>query len=125
MITLDGLQLPDGLLWTDEFDSSSVRQSVQYTLGGKQIIQHQVLKTNRKITLAGGNNYGFMLRSVLLQCRAFAGDNITHTLILHDARSFQVRWAYPNTISAQLIKLKHNPSSNDLYKNISLNLIIV
>ena len=38
MIILDGIQLPAGLLWSDEFAASRVAQSVRRTLDGSVVV---------------------------------------------------------------------------------------
>jgi len=126
MISLDALQLPDGLLWANEFSDQKISQSISYSLGGRQFIQSQVLLINRHIILQGDTNNGWITRELLLQLYALTDSNITHTLTLHDGRVFQVRWDYEATaIAADLIKLKHDPQNSDYYQNVVLKFIQV
>jgi len=126
MITLDALELPEGLLWTDELSDQKIRQSIRHSLGGRQFIQSQALIINRAITLSGSSNNGWMTRTLLLQLKVLADSNSTHTLTLHDGSVFDVRWNYEAIeIAADLIKLKHDPDLSDFYQNVVLRFIQV
>jgi len=48
---LDTIQLPDDSVWTDEFAYTPTDHAIQFTLGGKQIIQDARRMVGRPITL--------------------------------------------------------------------------
>lgn len=91
-ITLDGLELPIGLRWTDEFSWSPVERSTTYSLDGSLIIQESVKLKGRPITLSGGINYSPIPRDDLLTLyeKLTTYPETGMTLILHDTRQFQV-----------------------------------
>jgi hypothetical protein len=62
MIQLDTLQLPAGLVWTDEF-ASSVAQSTKRTLDGGLVVFHTALTGGRPITLASREDTGWLTRA--------------------------------------------------------------
>lgn len=88
-ITLDGLALPDDLVWSDEFKSTTVVQNQSRALTGALIIQESVKLEGRPITLVGGMDSGWITRSdvIALQVKVdtvdsdmvlnFHGDNYT------------------------------------------------
>lgn len=51
MASLDGIQLPDDLNWSDEFTAWRVGQVVRTSLTGALIIQEAALQAGRPITL--------------------------------------------------------------------------
>ncbi len=51
MKTLDGIALPDGLEWIDQYASSPIAQSVLRTLGGALVTYQQNLTDGMPITL--------------------------------------------------------------------------
>lgn len=126
MITLNGLQLPEGLLLDDEFSGSSrVRMSMKHSQGGTLFIQKKILKKGKEITLQGGQNHGFMRRDLLRQLKALSELGATHTLSMHNGDIHQIKFRYPNPISATLIKLKQNPDDADLYNNVVIRMLEV
>lgn len=51
MITLDGIELPTGLLWSDEFASTRVTQTVRRTLDGSVVVFYGEMRAGLPITL--------------------------------------------------------------------------
>ncbi len=92
MITLDGLQLPDNLIWQDELDWTPVAGSYKYTLQGRLIL-FAVARNNdagRPITLGGGV---WVRRSLLLTLSEWAAEPYRRMeLRLHDGVSRSVFW---------------------------------
>ena len=85
MITLDTLTLPDDLIWTDEFRWSPVAQQESVTLDGALVVQAMAQQTGRPITLAGGEDYAWVRRSLLTQLRAKSvTPGLEMTLTLND-----------------------------------------
>lgn len=63
MITLDGILLPDGLVWTDEFASSRVAQSVRRTLDGSVVVFYGQLQAGLPITLESQPDAGWLTKT--------------------------------------------------------------
>lgn len=127
MITLDGVQLPDGLVWADETAWTPVVQSVAYTLSGAVVVEETTKQTGRPITLEGGRSgrtsWAWMPRSNMLSLRSLLNaPEQTLTLALHDGRSFTVvaRHDADGPMKARALpaigeKAPANPSSDHNY----------
>ena len=98
-LTLDGLMLPDGLLWIDEFDYTPVKQVIKSMLDGSLLIQEGVALAGRPISLQGTENRGWVKKSVLDQVYAKLTTAMPMALSLPDGRSFSVRWRHGDTVS--------------------------
>lgn len=90
---LDGIELPAGMIWEDEFDWSPVISVQEYSLTGALIIDAGQRQAGRPITLAASDDRGWsgMTRAKLHTLRAkAAAPGATYTLHLADGRSFTV-----------------------------------
>ena len=91
--TLDGLALPAGMIWQDEFDWSPALSAQEYSLTGALVIDAGTRQAGRPITLAASDDRGWsgMTRDKLITLRAKAAvAAATYTLQLADGRSFTV-----------------------------------
>lgn len=93
-LILDGITLSDGLLWSDEFDYTPVKQNIKTMLDGSQLIQEGVAQAGRPITLQGTEQRGWVKRSALEQLFAKLTIATPMALSLPDGRSFNVRWRH-------------------------------
>lgn len=66
------LELPDDMLWADEFDWRPVVQNTQYTVTGALVVEAAAKQAGRPITLQGGADYAWMPRSTLLTLQQWA-----------------------------------------------------
>lgn len=66
------LTLPDDMLWPDEFAWREVEQKQSYTIAGALIVEAARKLAGREITLAGGDDYGFMRRADLLTLQTWS-----------------------------------------------------
>ncbi|MEO1752010.1 hypothetical protein [Thiofaba sp. EF100] len=107
MIILDGIPLPPGLIWTDEFASNQVAQSVQRALDGSMVVFYGPLQAGLPITLESEPDSGWFTRAQIeaLALRAASPGGI-YTLTLrgqayqvmfrhHDAPAFEARPLVP------------------------------
>lgn len=117
MITLDGIELPTGLLWSDEFASTRVTQTVRRTLDGSVVVFYGEMRAGLPITLESEPDAGWMTRSQVeaLALRAASPGGV-YTLTLrnqtlsvmfrhHDAPAFDARPLVPLA----------NPQPGDFY----------
>ena len=91
MIKLDANELPADLIWLDEYQWSGVAQQVDVMADGAVVVQADAQATGRTITLAGGDNFGWIDKTTLEQLRTLslsAGQEMT--LELHDGSSRNV-----------------------------------
>ena len=107
MITLDGIELPTGLLWSDEFGAARVAQTVRRTLDGSVVVFYGEMRAGLPITLESEPDAGWMTRSQVeaLALRAASPGGV-YTLTLrnqtlsvmfrhHDAPAFDARPLVP------------------------------
>lgn len=124
--TLDALTIP-GLIWVDEFAWSVTAQKVERSLTGTLLVQAAGKVKGRPVTLAGGEDYGFIDRATLLALQALADTpGLVMTLTLADTRSFQVMFRHDDApaIEARAVLLKCAPGAEDWY-TLTLKLMTV
>ena len=63
MIILDGIQLPAGILWSDEWTASRVAQTVRRTLDGAVVVFYGQLQAGLPITLESESDAGWFTRT--------------------------------------------------------------
>lgn len=110
MITLDGIELPMGLLWSDEFGASKVAQTVKRTLDGSIVVFYGEMRAGLPITLESESDAGWMTRSQVeaLALRSASPGGV-YTLTLrgqtlsvmfrhHDAPAFDARALVPRAL---------------------------
>lgn len=120
-ITLDATALPDDLVWDDEFRGWEPRvQRLSYTLTGALRVREAVRQAGRPITLGLPREFGDCDRTLVLALRALADAGGQHTLTLHDARAFAVRWRRVDgpAVEADPVLAYADPSSTDQYSLI-------
>ena len=63
MIVLDGIALPMGMRWSDEFGTSQVAQTVKRTLDGSVIVFYGQMRAGFPITLESEPDAGWLTRA--------------------------------------------------------------
>jgi len=97
-MTLDDIELPDDLEWTDEFSWSPVEQSTQYGATGSLFIQESTKQAGRTITLRGEPDMCWVERQTVLALQALRNQtDKVMTLVLSDDRTFSVRFVQSAT----------------------------
>lgn len=113
---LNGIEIPRGLLWADEFTWSPVAKAVERSITGAQIIDVAVKQAGRPITLQAVEDQGWMSRSTLLAVQALAADPQGEYLLqLADGREFTVQFAADEPVSAQPLKRPELPPAHYPY----------
>lgn len=72
MDNIDGIDLPPGLNWTDEFRSSGVAQTTKRSLAGSLVVFHAPLVAGRPITLESAADMGWAQKPAVDQLVALA-----------------------------------------------------
>ena len=62
-ITLGAVTLPQGLVWSDEFDWTPLAQTTEYSLTGALIVEQAEKQAGRPITLVGGIDFAWLTRN--------------------------------------------------------------
>ena len=126
-MTLDDIELPDDLLWVNEFDWNPVEQNIERSLSGALLIQEQSMLGGRPIELSGGEDAGWVTRDKVLMLYSLANAlSNTMTLTLPDSRQFEVMFDRRNNtpIMAQPLWAKAYTTNDDFYL-LTLRLITV
>lgn len=115
MITLNGIDLSEDLLWIDQYKWSSVEQNEQVMSDGSVVVQADAQQTGRKITLKGGDNFGLLKKSKLDAVAAFeAQAELQMTLTLNDGLPRNVVFTGDRLTAGPLIDY-NTPDDDDDY----------
>ncbi|MEW5972246.1 MAG: hypothetical protein AB1713_00640 [Pseudomonadota bacterium] len=114
---LDGIQLPSGLIWTDEFASSQVAQTVRRTLDGSVVVFYGPLQAGLPITLESQPDAGWLTMSQVdaIAMRAASPGGI-YTLTLRNS-TYQVMFRHhePPAFDAKPLIHRATPQPGDYY----------
>jgi hypothetical protein len=115
MISIDGIELSDDLVWENEFDEATVAIAVNHTLGGRAVVDAMGLDGGREINIVAersGESYtGSLLRSQVIALYATMSTAQTVTFI-YETQSIQVKIS---SIDVRPIVMRPNPSDDDEY----------
>ena len=113
---LNGIELPRGMLWVDEFNWTAVQKTVDRSITGAQIIDVAPRIEGRPITLQAVEDQGWIRRKTLLQVKALA-DVVEgqYLLRLADGREFEVQFASDDPIAAQPVSRPELPPDHYPY----------
>lgn len=117
MIVLDGIALPAGLLWSDEFTATPVAQAVRRTLDGSVVVFYGEMRAGLPITLESEADAGWLTRAQVeaVALRAASPGGV-YTLMLR-GQTWQVMFRHqdaPAFEAKPLIPLA-NPQPGDFY----------
>lgn len=108
---LNGIELPRGMLWVDEFNWSAVQKTVERGITGAQIIDAAARIEGRPITLQAVEDQGWIRRSTLLAVQALAdAPGGQYPLRLADGREFTVQFAGDDPIAATPVSRPELPA---------------
>ena len=109
--SLNGIELPRGMLWVDEFNWSAVSKSVDRSITGAQVIDVSLLIAGRPITLQAVETQGWIRRTTLQRVQALADEpQGEYLLVLADGREYRVQFAASDPIAAAPIARPELPS---------------
>lgn len=92
--TLEGVQIPAGMVWSDEFDWTPVESTSEYSIGGSLLVDVGARLAGQPVTLSGAEDQGWISRTALAAVYALtATPGATYTLTLADGRSFDVMFS--------------------------------
>ncbi len=109
-VTLNGLLLPDDLVWRDEFDWSPVEQVVTPTLSGALLVEETATPEGRPITLVGHAPRATVLLLKALEAQVAQ----LMTLTLLDGQQREVVWRRPGVVAIPLIEMA-DPEAGEPY----------
>ncbi|MFM4963725.1 hypothetical protein ACEUBT_08225 [Aeromonas bivalvium] len=109
-VTLNGLLLPDDLIWRDEFDWAPVEQVVTPTLTGALLVEETPKPEGRPITLVGHCPRATVLSLKVLEAQVAQ----LLTLTLLDGQQREVLWRRPGVVATPLIDMA-DPEAGEPY----------
>ena len=118
---LNGIQIPRGLRWDDEFGDewSPVSRVAEYSISGALLVDVNVRQAGRPITLKSiGEDQGHILKRTLQQLYDLAAtpSDAPMTLVLADGRTFEVAFAAgDNPITATPVGYPEVPGPDNRY----------
>lgn len=125
MLNLDGLFLPSGLVWVDEFSWTPTQQKAQYSISGALIVDSASKQAGRSITLQGSEDSGWVTRATILALYATL-DSKARYLTMDDGQKFLVVWNHSgNPIQATPLLNKSVQEDEDYYSNVRLSFLTV
>ncbi|PPD34030.1 MAG: hypothetical protein CTY19_05865 [Methylomonas sp.] len=117
MLTLDGLPLPTGLVWLDEFAIEPVAQNVRRTLDGGLVVFYAGLRSGMPITLQSETDAGWLTRAQVeaLAIRATSPGGV-YSLLIRD-QSYQVMFRHhePPAFEAKPLIARLTQDAGDYY----------
>lgn len=123
MITLNGIVLPDDL-YINEFNSAfAYSQQIQYTLGGKPVINTMSLMNGNDLVVYGNKDSGWITYGVLQELQNDVKNNYNNIIILDfNGKLYYALYKMPQPLDFQPILDKVVYDSNDYFYG-SINLI--
>lgn len=123
---LDGVTIPDDLIWTDEFQTTQIAQTVGRSLTGAFIVQSGTKLHGREMTLSGGGDSGWLTKAGIDALRVLLESNpdTDMTLVYRD-ETFTVKQnatSGPSLVASPVIDYS-TPDDDDWY-TLTLKLYI-
>lgn len=117
MIRLDGIQLPDGLVWTDEYAAQSVAQTMRRTLDGGLVVFYGQQAGGLAITLESEPDAGWLTRTQVEALKQRADSPGAVFLLELRGQAFQVMFRHhdPPAFEAKALVNLANPSHGDFF----------
>lgn len=117
MITLDGIALPAGLLWSDEFAVTRVAQTVRRTLDGSVVVFYGELRAGLPITLESEPDAGWLTRGQIeaLALRASSPGGVYPLVLRGQTWTVMFRHQDAPAFEAKPLVSVVNPQAGDFY----------
>lgn len=117
MISLDGIDLPDDLLWADEFACARVAQGVRRTLDGGVVVFYTGLHSGLPITLQSQPDAGWLTRTQVqaIALRAHSPGGVYPLALRGQTCTVMFRHQDDNAFDAQPVIALANAQPGDFY----------
>jgi len=117
VIIFDGIQLPAGLVWSDEWTASRVAQSVRRTLDGSVVVFYGQLQAGLPITLESEPDTGWLTRAQIeaIAMRAASPGGVYSLTLRGESRQVMFRHHEPPAFEARGLWPYANPQAGDFY----------
>lgn len=117
MLTLDGITLPAGLLWSDEFAMPRVAQNMRRTLDGSMVVFYGEMRDGLPITLESEVDSGWFTRTQIeaIALRAASPGGVYALTLRNQTWSVMFRHQEAPAFEAKPLVSKTNPQPGDFY----------
>ncbi len=117
MITLDAIELPGDLEWTDEHAWSPVRQNIEFSLTGAMIVEESSQQAGRPITLEGGSGSCWITKAQVEAIQAKVDQAGLEMVLNYHGTAYDVMFLRDrgNPFDARLVRRIENPGADDYY----------
>lgn len=117
MIILDGITLPAGLLWSDEFAVTRVAQNMRRTLDGSMVVFYGGLLSGLPITLESEVDAGWFTRTQIeaLALRAASPGGVYVLALRNQTWTVMFRHQDAPAFDAKPLVNKATPQPGDFY----------
>ena len=117
MLLLDGIALPEGLLWSDEFAVARVAQTVRRTLDGSVVVFYGEMRAGLPITLESEPDAGWLTRTQIeaLALRASSPGGVYALVLRGKTWTVMFRHQDAPAFEARPLIPVANPHAGDFY----------
>ena len=118
MIVFDGLSLPSGLLWSDEFAAAGVAQTLRRALDGTLVVFYGGLRAGQAITLESEADAGWLTRALVeaIALRAASPGGVFALSLRQQTYTVMFRHHDPPAFEARPLVNVANPGTGDFYR---------
>lgn len=110
------IELPDDLLWTDEYDWAPIEQAVEYSITGALIRDEMPKREGRPMTLAAGDDWGWISRETLEQVYLLTLEPGARFNLTYRGRPYVVAFDHVNkALQARPVWDVSDPEAGDQY----------
>ncbi len=119
IVTLGGVDLPDDIIWQDEFDFQPVGQSITRTIAGNHVEFNQALVLAQPITLEASETQGWLTKTQVDAVQTLAATpGATYTLVI-GAQTFTVAFRHnEGAFDPQPFVPRIDPEAGDFFSAI-------
>ena len=108
------IDLPNGMIWTDEFNHVNLKTKATPTLDGGQVIEQSIQTKGRPITLEAAEDRGWITRATLQSLQSMAATAEPLVFTHADGTVINVAFA-AEPLSARPLWPISNPAPGDYY----------
>lgn len=117
MISLGGIELSNSMVWQERYTGRSVQATERRFLGGGLHITAAKLTGGKPITLAAGEEFGWLTRDQVEQVMALASDPVGVYTLLFNGASYEVAFRHSEAPAVEMFPLiaRTNDESGDYF----------
>ncbi|MFZ2452578.1 MAG: hypothetical protein WAW36_18885 [Methylovulum miyakonense] len=114
-VLLDGIGLPDDLVWVDQYTWSPVKQALSIAVDGSLIIESAAQLAGRPMTLAGGQEHAWVTKATVDALQAKLYQPALEMELNWHGDMYNVIFTQPDGVAAQPIVDYADPADTDFY----------